>query len=176
MVSVSTKVPLWICEGSHRTIRTVPQSREKKLVCVKVVRLATVLPYSVIFADGDIFHDGPAWRDGFMESLSAVGTVRYHVQFVQKGYSLSDALHFLPKFKSAFLKPFFAITEKRPKFVLGEAYSDILPAQNDGTEDRAAPRQSNSEERAAPAAPAGPSQQRASKTNIRRFARKSRKK
>lgn len=60
-----------------------------------------------------------------------------------------------------------------PRVLLKEAHSDILPAKGDGTEERAAPRQSCRQERAASAASVGPSRNHASKTATRGSARKS---
>lgn len=60
--------------------------------------------------------------------------------------------------------------------MLEEAYINILSGQGDGTEDRAAPTQVSSEDRAASAASAGRSEQRTSKIKTRRSARKYKKK
>lgn len=63
-------------------------------------------------------------------------------------------------------------TEKSPQFVLEDAYSDIIRAESDETEESPASRQSGSQDRGAPAAPAAFSGQHASSTAKRRPARR----
>lgn len=129
-----------------RSVCMVPQSCEKKLGRLSAEWIVKVPPYSVIVGNGDNFHAAPARSDGDIEGLSAVDTVRYHVLFVKKRYSLPNAVHFVPDFKTRFLMPSSAGTENGPKSVLERAYSDFVPAQEDGTEDHAAPRQSSNQD------------------------------
>lgn len=60
MVSGKLEVTLWICEGLHRSVRTVHQSRVKELGGVSVVRLVRVPSLLVLVVKGDSFHAGPA--------------------------------------------------------------------------------------------------------------------
>lgn len=152
----------------------IPWSLVKKLGRVRAVRLAKVIPYSVIVVDRDTFYSGPSLSDGAKESMSAVNTVRYHFHFEKKIYSLPDAVQFLRDFKPRFVKPLSANTEKGAQIVLEKAYGNILPAERDRTCDRSAPRQSSIEDGAAPAALAGPSRQRASKPTTDRSTHKPR--
>lgn len=71
--------------------------------------------------------------------MSAVDTVRYRIHFVEKDYSISDAVHFLLDSNPKFLMPPYTSTKKGPQLVLEEDYGDILPAEGDGTEVRAVP-------------------------------------
>lgn len=132
------------------------QSRLKKLGRESVMRLVKVPAYSVIVDDGDTFRAGPAWSDDDVQNMSAVNTVRCHVHFVKKGYSLPDAVHKFSNFKPSFLKPLSSSTKKGLQSMLPEAYSDILPAQGDAAENFPAPRQCSNQDQASPAAPVGP--------------------
>lgn len=111
MVSTAVDMPLWICEGSHRSVRMVSEDRVGDLGRVSVVRLVTVPPFSVIVVSGDTFHAGPAWNDGGSSSVYGAESMRYHMHFVKEGYSLPDGIHFLPEFKPRFLLPSAADTE-----------------------------------------------------------------
>lgn len=103
--------------------------------------------------------------------MSAVDTARHHDQLVKNSYNPLDAMHFLPNFKPRILKFPSANFKNEPQPVLAKAYSAFLPAERNGTGDRAAPRQSSSLNRAAPAAPAVPCKQRSSRITIRLPAR-----
>lgn len=128
MVSAGTKMRLWMCEESHRSVRMVLQSHVKNSGPVSVVRLVKLPPYSGFIVDGDISHAGPVWSDEDMEGLNAVEIVRHHFHFVKKGYSLLNFMHFILDFKPRFLKPPSATSKKGPHSVLEKAYRGILSA------------------------------------------------
>lgn len=148
---------LWICEGLHRSVRVVPHSRVMESGRVSVARLVNVPSYWIIVVNGDSFHGRFAWSNAVVTGMSAVDTVRYRVHLLEMGYSLPDAIHFFRDFKPRFLKPPSASTENGLQSVLVEAHSNIIPSQKDETEERAARRPLSSQDRAAPAAPVGPS-------------------
>lgn len=108
--------------------------------------------------------------------MSAVDTVSYHVHFMKIGYSLPDAIHFLPDSTPRILEPPSASAEKGLYSVLESAYSNTLPVQEGESENRAGLRQSSSQEETAPAASAGSFGQCASKTTTKRPVRKCRNK
>lgn len=68
------------------------------------------------------------------------------------------------------MKPLMASTEMKLQFVLEEACSDTILAQEDVTIDHTTARPIKNEVRAAPAAPAAHSRQYASKTRTGRYA------
>lgn len=172
MVSANAQMRLRICEGSPSIVRVVSQSRVKKFGRVSVLRLVKVPLYSFNFVDGDPFYAGSGWSDEGMDSISAVITVMYHAHFVKKRNSLLDAIYFFHYFKPRSPRLSSASTCREHQSVLDKTFGNILSAEGDGTEDRAAPRKSSSEDGAARAAPAGCSRQRASKTNTKRPGRK----
>lgn len=114
-----------------------------------------MLPYFVNVVVEDAFHAGLVWTDENMKGLSAVDTMGYPVAFVKIGYSLPDAVTFLPDIKPRPPNSSSVCTEKRYPSMLEEAYSNILPAKGYRTEGRPAPRPSSSQYKAALAAPAG---------------------
>lgn len=124
---------------------------------MSVVRLVKEPLYSVSVVSESTLHPVPASSDGCAEGASGTETMIYRAHFVKKRSSLSDAVHFLSDFKPRFLESFSASTEKGLHSVVEEAHSDNLLSGEDGTESRAVPRQANSQDRAAPATPAGPS-------------------
>lgn len=102
IVSVGTEMRLWICEGLHRSMCMVIQSRMRGLGGLSVVRLMKVHLYSLIVVDGNIFHAWHAWSNGDMDDISTVDTGRYHFHFLKKSYFLLDAIHFVHDFKPGF--------------------------------------------------------------------------
>lgn len=80
-----------------------------------------------------------------MNSIIAVSTLRYHVHSEKKSHSLQDATHILSDFKPGFLKLLSASTEKGSQSVLEKAYSENMAAVGEGSEDRAALRESDSQ-------------------------------
>lgn len=76
-----------------------------------------------------------------MQSTNAVDTVRYRAHFMKNGRSLSDAVLFLLKFMPRYFQLLSTTTERGPQLVLEEADGNILPTQQDGTQNRAASRQ-----------------------------------
>lgn len=96
---------IWICEGSHKSVRQISESRLKDLGKSSIVRLVVIPPFSVIVVRGDAFHAGAASDDipGFPVFGSA--SVRYHVHFVPEGYSLPDGIHLAQNFQPHFQKP-----------------------------------------------------------------------
>lgn len=99
MLSAGLEMPLWICEGSHRSVRVVLQNWMREVGRASVVRLVTVHPYSVVEDDEEIYHAGPAWSDRSMTGMRAAYIVRYYVYFVREGFSFPDDIHFFPDIK-----------------------------------------------------------------------------
>lgn len=58
MVSADTKMRISVCEGSHRSVRTVSQSWVWELGLMIVLRLVKMRPHSFILFDRDISHAG----------------------------------------------------------------------------------------------------------------------
>lgn len=98
----------------------------KKLGWWGVARPVQGLPWSVVAVDGDTFQAESARGSEDAEVLRGVSTVRYHAHFVKMGYSLLDALCFLPHFKPGFLKLPSAGFEKEAQFLLQKSYSGIF--------------------------------------------------
>lgn len=72
---------------------------------VSAVRLVKVPPFSVLVVNGSTFPAGPAWTDADTAVACSTDITRYHVQLVKEMCSLQDGIHYLPAFKTEFLRP-----------------------------------------------------------------------
>lgn len=161
---------LWICEELQRTLCMILQSRMEEQGHQSILQSVEMLLYFSTIVDEETFHAGLPFSDGDMVVLSASSNVRNDAHFVKKSYSLQDAIRSLFEFKPRFLMRFSGGTMKRPQCLLEDANGDTMPGEVDGTEERAAPRPSSSQDGATSAASAGSSGQHVNRTTTSSFA------
>lgn len=105
MGSGAEEMALWICEGSHKTVRLIPCKRVGDLGKVSVVNLITIPPYSILVARGDVLHAGAGWNDKGSSAPTDGRSASYHATFVSSGYDLPDGLHLMKGFLPRFVVP-----------------------------------------------------------------------